>query len=113
MVVQNRANIFLSQDLARLDNFAGNQEFGDNPPSTNTFVLPLVSNVKLGELTLPTYKITIAPNGHDRWIFDCTVTIKASDGSQFSSSQQGDHPRSRQSDVQRRLHRVIVSPSRS
>jgi hypothetical protein len=89
MVVQNRANIFLSQDLARLDNFAGNQEFGDNPPSTNTFVLPLVSNVKLGELTLPTYKITIAPNGHDRWIFDCTVTIKASDGSQFSSSQQG------------------------
>lgn len=67
VLVQNRTSLFLSQDLARLDNFAGNQEFGDNPPSTNTFVLPLVSkDIKLSQLTLPTYKITIAPVGHDR-----------------------------------------------
>ncbi len=90
VLVQNKANIFLSQDLATLDNFAGNQEFGDNPPSTNTFVLPLASNdIKISQLTLPIYTITIAPVGHDRWIFDCTVTIAASDGSQFSSTKQG------------------------
>jgi hypothetical protein len=88
--VQNKTSIFLSQDLARLDNFAGNQEFGDKPASTNTFVLPLTStSVKVSELLLPTYAITIHPNGHDRWIFDCTVTITASDGSQFSSSKGG------------------------
>lgn len=90
VVVQNRVNLFLSQDLARLDGFAGNQEFGDNPPSTNMFVLPLASSdIKLSQLTLPTYSVTIAPVGNDRWIFDCTVTITASDGSQFSSTKQG------------------------
>jgi len=90
VLVQNRISVFLSQDLARLDNFAGNDEFGDNPPSTNTFDLTLASeNIKLGELSLPTYRITIAPNGHDRWIFDATITITASDGSQFSSTTPG------------------------
>ena len=90
VVVQNRSSIFLSQDLARLDNFAGNQEFKDNPPSTNSFVLPLASNdIKLSQLTLPTYTVTIAPVGNDRWIFDCTVTITASDGTQFSSTKTG------------------------
>lgn len=88
--VQNKTNIFLSQDLARLDNFAGNQELGDKPPSTNTFVLPLASNnVKVSDLVLPTYTIGIQPNGHDRWIFDCTITIAASDQSQFSTTKRG------------------------
>ena len=88
--VQNKTSIFLSQDLARLDNFAGNQEFGDKPPSTNTFVLPLASNgVKVSELLLPIYSITIHPNGDDRWIFDCAVTLTASDSSQFSATKQG------------------------
>ena len=31
----------------------------------------------------------IAPTGHDRWIFDATITITASDGSQFSSTTPG------------------------
>jgi hypothetical protein len=90
VVVQNPLNIFLSQDLARLENFAGNTEFGDNPPSTHSFDLALVSNgIKLSQLTVPTYAITIAPVGHDRWIFDFTVRITASDGSQFTSTEFG------------------------
>ena len=61
VLVQNRISVFLSQDLARLDNFAGNDEFGDNPPSTNTFDLTLASeNIKLGELSLPTQRPTSA-----------------------------------------------------
>ena len=66
------------------------QELKSNPPSTNTLVLPLASNdIKLSQLTLPTYMVTIAPVGQDRWIFDWTVTITASDGSQFSGTKQG------------------------
>jgi hypothetical protein len=91
MTVQNAASsIFLRQDLAHLDSFAGNSEFGDNPPSTNTIPLRLVStDIKLSQLTVPTYTITISPTGRDRWIFDVTVTIQASDGTQFSTTKNG------------------------
>ncbi|HLZ63197.1 MAG TPA: hypothetical protein VKR06_40210 [Ktedonosporobacter sp.] len=88
VLVQVPVNFYLSQDLARLDNFAGgdNDEFGDNPPSTHTFNLTLASrNIKLSDITnLPTFRITIAPNGHDRWIFDATFRITLSDGTQLS-----------------------------
>ena len=90
VLMQNRLNIFLIQDLARLENFAGNTEFGDNPPSTHAFDLELASNdIRLSQLTVPTFRIQIAPVGHDRWIFDVTFTIIASDGSQFSSTNFG------------------------
>jgi hypothetical protein len=86
VVVQEKFSFF-NQNLASLTNFAGSTEFGDNPPSTHTFNLPLASqNVTLSSLTnAPTYSITINPNGHDTWIFDVTVTITTSDGSQFVS----------------------------
>jgi hypothetical protein len=88
--VQNRVNLFLSQDIARLENFAGNTEFGDDPPSTHSFDLTLASNnIRLSELSLPTFRTTIAPVGNDRWIFDVTFTIVASDASQFSSTTSG------------------------
>jgi hypothetical protein len=88
--VQNRVNMFLAQDIARLEHFAGNTEFGDDPPSTHGFDLGLASdNIRLSELNLPTFRITVAPVGDDRWIFDVTLTIAASDGSQSSSTTTG------------------------
>jgi len=89
--VQNKVGIFTTQDLARLENFAGNDEFGDNPPSTHAFDLFLASDMLQFDpmRSLPIFAITVAPNGHDRWIFDVTITITTSDGAQYSGRANG------------------------
>jgi hypothetical protein len=90
VLVQNRGNWFFPQDIARLENFAGNMGFRDDPPSTHAFDLALASeNIRLSDVTIPTYSITIAPTGNDRWIFDMTFTLTASDGFQSSSTTRG------------------------
>jgi hypothetical protein len=87
--VENPYNIFLVQEIAKLVDFAGNEGFGDNPPSTHSFELVISTEVALKDLTIPTYKIQIAPTGHDRWIFDVTYTLHAADGSTYSSTDFG------------------------
>jgi hypothetical protein len=85
--VKNKINLFLSQDLAELINFAGDTEFKD--PSSHTFDLPLKSDsLVLKDITLPVILIRIAPNGNDRWIFSYTVTLTFSDGTVLSSTSK-------------------------
>jgi hypothetical protein len=88
--VENKVSLFFSELLASLNDFAGNQGFGDNPPSTYTFALVLASqNITMSSITTPTFTITIAPTGHDRWIFDVTFTFAFSDNTQFTSGKTG------------------------
>jgi hypothetical protein len=88
--VVNPINIFLSQLIAKKDGADGDLEYKDNPPSTHEFDLDLVStNISLAQLTFPTYTVRIAPTGHDRWIFDVTVRLHTSDGSEFASTDMG------------------------
>ena len=88
VAVKNKVNMFLSQDLASGDNLGGDTEFKD--PSTNSFDLVLKSDsITLKDVSLPVVNIHIQPNGHDRWIFDYTVTLTFSDGSVFTSHKDG------------------------
>lgn len=88
VAVKNQKSIFLSQLLAEEVDLAKDQEFTD--PSSNEFPLTLKSaNIKLGDISVPTYEISINPNGNDRWVFDFTVTIAFDDGQAFSSSTKG------------------------
>ena len=84
-LLQERINAFFVQDLARGSNLANGTEFVDR--SLHTLSIPVVAaNVKLSDLVnAPTYRITITPVGHDTWIFDSTLTLVFSDGSQFST----------------------------
>jgi len=86
--VKNRVSLFLSEDLAEGLNLGGDMEFVD--PSTHEFDLVLKSNTTtLKDITLPVVNIHIQPNGHDRWIFDYTVSLIFEDGKTFSSSETG------------------------
>jgi len=85
--VRNQVGFHRFQDIARLDNFAGNEEFGDNPPSTHTYDLLLASDhIALDSLNATEFTVTEAPNGNDRWIFDVSIAISTSDGNSFSST---------------------------
>src|SRR5579872_6134196 len=84
VLVKNKVNMFLSQDIAEGLKLGGDMEFKD--PSSHGFDLVLKSDaLTLKDITLPVVNIHIQPNGHDRWIFDCKVTFIFSDGSSFSS----------------------------
>jgi len=86
--VKNRVSIFLSEDLAEGLNLGGDMEFVD--PSTHSFDLVLKSNtITLKDISLPIVNIHIQPNGHDRWIFDYTVSLVFDDGKSFSSTKTG------------------------
>jgi hypothetical protein len=93
VTVTNKVSIFLSEDIAEGLNLGGDMEFVD--PSTHEFDLPLKSaNIKLADITLPVTTIHIQPNGHDRWIFDYTVSLIFTDGTPspgktFSSTETG------------------------
>jgi hypothetical protein len=92
VLIKNKVNLFLSQDLAEGLNLGGDMEFVD--PSTHEFDLQLKSaGVKLTDIGLPVVNIHIQPHGHDRWIFDYTVSLiftdGASPGKTFSSSVTG------------------------
>jgi len=88
--VENKVNLWFSQLLASLNDFAGNIGFADNPPSTHAFDLVLASsNITMSSINAPIFTIKIAPNGHDRWIFDVTFTFTFSDNSQFTSGKTG------------------------
>lgn len=92
VTLKNKANLFLSQDIASGQNLGGDQEFPD--PSTKDFNLTLASNnIKMSDLTQPFTNIHITPNGHDRWIFDFTVNLIFADASggrkTFSSTTNG------------------------
>lgn len=88
VLVKNKVSMFLSEDIARGENLGGDMEFKD--PSTNEFDLALVSNtITLSDLNVPVVNIHIQPNGHDRWIFDYTVSLYFDNGKTFSSSESG------------------------
>jgi hypothetical protein len=88
--VMNPVNLFLTQLIAKKEDADGNRTYGDNPPSTHGFDLDLVSaNVTLAQLTVPTYIVRIGPTGNDKWIFDVTVRLHISDGSEFASTDTG------------------------
>ena len=89
-ILQNKVSMTLTKDIGKLNNFANNSEFGDNPPSQHSYDLELASdNIRVSELNVPVFTVEIAPNGHDRWIFDCKITIAASDGSRYTSTTRG------------------------
>ena len=86
--VKNRTSIFLSEDIAEGLNLGGDMEFVD--PSSHSFDLVLKSNsITLKDITLPIVNIDIQPNGHDRWIFDYTLSLIFDNGKTFSSTQTG------------------------
>ena len=86
--VKNRRTMFLSEDLAEGLNLGGDMEFVD--PSTHSFDLALKSaNFALPDITFPVVSINIQPNGHDRWIFDYTVSLVFDNGKSFSSTKTG------------------------
>lgn len=86
--VKNRRTMFLSEDLAEGLNLGGDMEFVD--PSTHSFDLALKSaNFTLPDITFPVVSINIQPNGHDRWIFDYTVSLVFDNGKSFSSTKTG------------------------
>jgi len=88
VLVKNKVNMFLSEDIAEGLNLGGNTEFVD--PSTHEFDLALKSNnMKLEDIVLPLVSIHIQPNGNDRWIFDYTVMLMFEGGKTFSSSKSG------------------------
>src|SRR2546430_1940710 len=54
-------------------------------PSNHTFDLTLMPDpVSLDDIVLPVVSVHILPNGHDRWIFDYTVTFTFDDGTDFT-----------------------------
>lgn len=86
--VKNRVSMFLSQDLAEGIDMAHDVEFND--PSTHEFDLTVKdSTVTVKDIGLPVVNIDIQPNGHDRWIFDYTVSLRFEDGKTFSSTKSG------------------------
>lgn len=92
VAVKNKVNVFLSQDVASAQNLGGDMEFVD--PSTHDFDLPLAANnIKMSDLTQPYVNIHVKPNGHDRWIFDYTVSLLFTDATggtkTFSSTTNG------------------------
>ncbi len=96
VLVQNRISIFLSETLAgdETTDISNGEQFGDKPPSIKPFSLKLASTeIKLSDLNVPTTSITIAPNGHDRWIFDYSVELVFTTDSgatkTFTSSENG------------------------
>lgn len=93
VLVKNKVSIFLSENIAEGVNLGGDMEFVD--PSTHEFDLPVKSSgVKMSEIGVPVVNIHIQPHGHDRWIFDYTVSLIFSDGTAapgktFSSTKTG------------------------
>jgi hypothetical protein len=92
VTVKNKINLFLSETIAEGLNVGGDMEFVD--PSTHEFDLAVKSAILLKDVSLPLVNIHIQPNGHDRWIFDYTVSLIFDDGSgspgkTFSSSESG------------------------
>lgn len=88
VTVKNRVSIFLSETIAEAQNLGGDMEFVD--PSTHEFDLTLKSStITLKDIALPIVNIHIQPNGHDRWIFDYTVSLIFEDGKTFQSSKSG------------------------
>ena len=88
VTVRNRVNLFLSEDLAEGLNLGGDMEFVD--PSTHEFNLALKSTTTtLADISLPLVNIHIQPKGHDRWIFDYTVSLIFDNGKSFSSNKTG------------------------
>ncbi|CAJ6182694.1 Uncharacterised protein [Burkholderia pseudomallei] len=88
VLVKNKVSMFLSEDLASGENLGGDMEFSDS--STHQFDLALLSTTTtLGDLNVPVVNIHIQPNGHDRWIFDYTLSLYFDNGKTFSSSENG------------------------
>jgi hypothetical protein len=85
--ISNKTTMFLSQEICGADDLNHDQEFKD--PSNVTINLPVKGNITLKDVTLPVVNIHIQPNGHDRWIFDYSVSLKFEDGSVFTSSHSG------------------------
>ena len=88
VTIKNKINMFLSEVLAEGQNLGGDMEFVD--PSTHSFdLVPKSDSVTVRDISLPVVNIHIQPNGHDRWIFDYTVSLIFSDGKTFSSTKTG------------------------
>jgi len=88
--VVTKVSVFLSKDLASGSNLGGDMEFVD--PSTHSFDLGLSAGAKtvtVKDLGLPVVNIDIQPHGHDRWIFDYTVTLDFGAAGTFTSKKQG------------------------
>jgi phospholipase C len=68
-------------------NLAQGVEFED--PSLHVFDLAPISNtISVDDIVLPVVNVHILPNGHDRWIFDYTITLFFSDGLPFYFSSK-------------------------
>jgi phospholipase C len=100
--IVNRINATTSQDLAIGLDLLHGREFPDSAPTGRPDspadqqvifgapFLPLAStSIALRDIVLPVVNINIAPNGHDRWIFDYEVTYEFSDGQSFKSRVDG------------------------
>ncbi|HXO40833.1 MAG TPA: alkaline phosphatase family protein [Thermoanaerobaculia bacterium] len=101
--IVNRLNATTSQDLAIGTDLLKGQDFPDSAPTgradspsdkhvvfTTTTVPPLASSsIRLRDIVLPVVNINIAPNGHDRWIFDYRVTYEFNNGQAFTSQTNG------------------------
>src|ERR1019366_8399064 len=44
--------------------------------------------VRLADMVLPVVYITIAPNGNDRWTFDCRMTFEFEDPADFGPKRR-------------------------
>jgi hypothetical protein len=65
--------------IARLDDFAGDQEFGD-PGNYGPFDLIVQPGVTKEQYRGSTTKLTIAPSGQDRVILNTVIDARFSDG---------------------------------
>jgi hypothetical protein len=73
--------------IARIDDFAGDQEFGD-PGNYGPFHLIVQPGITKEQYRGSTTRLTIAPSGQDRVIFNTVIDARFSDG-EILTSQSG------------------------
>lgn len=73
--------------VAELRNFAGNMEFKD--PSEHSFDLSVTRKIKKSEINRLMTKVSITPNGNDRWIFGYALTLSFDDGTSLDQRMEG------------------------